>query len=221
MATLQQQARALGDPTRHAIFDYIRVADEPVGIAELTAHLGLNHNAIRQHLAKLVDAALVTEATAAPTGRGRPRLIYELDPAAGSRWGATGPYERLSQLLTEIIRTGDSPVDVGRRAGLARADHAAESTEDAVAQMCDAMAREGFEPRLHQGRAGTHVILQACPFESSALADPETICQLHLGLAEGIAERSGMVQVEGLVAKDPRRANCRLQLRSDDTPDAP
>src|SRR3546814_1263462 len=73
MATLQQQARALGDRTRHAIFRYITDADAPVGVAELTDHLGLNHNAIRQHLAKLVDAQLVVGATA-PTGvRGRPR----------------------------------------------------------------------------------------------------------------------------------------------------
>jgi DNA-binding transcriptional ArsR family regulator len=59
-ATLQEQARALGDPTRHEIFRYIADAGRPVDVAELTAHLGLNHNAIRQHLAKLVHAELVT-----------------------------------------------------------------------------------------------------------------------------------------------------------------
>ena len=56
MTTLQEQARALGDPTRHSIFQYVADAGHPVGVAELTAHLGLNHNAIRQHLAKLVSA---------------------------------------------------------------------------------------------------------------------------------------------------------------------
>ena len=63
--TLQEQARALGDPTRHAIFRYLADAGTPVDVAELTEHFGLNHNAIRQHLAKLVHAGLVTEGRAA------------------------------------------------------------------------------------------------------------------------------------------------------------
>ena len=61
MTTLQQQARALGDPTRHRIFRYIADSDRPADVTEMTAHFGLNHNAIRQHLAKLVDAGLVVE----------------------------------------------------------------------------------------------------------------------------------------------------------------
>jgi hypothetical protein len=36
----------------------------------------------------------------------------------------------------------------------------------------------------------------------------------HLGLAEGIAEATGgMVEVTKLVARDPRRAGCRLKLK--------
>src|SRR5207237_7183900 len=111
------QARALGDPTRHAIFRYVADAGTSVDVAELTKHFGLNHNAIRQHLAKLVRASLVTEEQGPSTGRGRPRLNYRMHPTAESRWGAAGPYERLSLLLSEMIRTGDSAVEVGRRAG--------------------------------------------------------------------------------------------------------
>src|SRR4051812_37520204 len=103
MTALQEQARALGDPTRHGIFRYVADAGRPVGVAEMTAHFGLNHNAIRQHLAKLLDAGLVVESTVPIAGPGRPRLVYEIDPAAESRWGVVGPYERLSLLLAEII----------------------------------------------------------------------------------------------------------------------
>src|SRR5690606_39529987 len=89
-ASLQEQARALGDPTRHAIFRLIAGADHPVGIAEINEHLPLNHNAIRQHVAKLVAAGLVVESRARPTGRGRPRLVYEINPAAAGRWDTSG-----------------------------------------------------------------------------------------------------------------------------------
>ena len=87
MTNLQQQARALGDPTRHEVFRYLVDAARPVDVPELTEHFGLNHNAIRQHLAKLVDADLVIEGTAPSAGRGRPRLRYTPDPAADGRWG--------------------------------------------------------------------------------------------------------------------------------------
>ena len=93
MANLQVQARALGDPTRHKVFRAIVDGDAPLDVAHLTAEFGLNHNAIRQHLAKLVAADLVEETVAAPSGRGRPRLQYTVAPGAESRWGVTGPYE--------------------------------------------------------------------------------------------------------------------------------
>ena len=213
MTTLQEQARALGDPTRHAIFECIATATRTMDVAELTDHFGLNHNAIRQHLAKLVSAGLVTEEHATGGGRGRPRLLYRLDPAAESRWGVIGPYERLSVLLAEILRTGDSAFDVGRRSvsGLRQREA---SGEDPVSLVVDVMERQGFEPEVRNARGRrVDVVLRNCPFESAVLADPDTICDLHLGIAEGVADLSGdRLVVDELVAHDPRRANCRLRM---------
>lgn len=214
MGTMQQQARALGDPTRHSVFRYISTAEEPVDVAELTRHFGFNHNAIRQHLAKLVAAGLVVEDKAAANGPGRPRLVYSIDPATESRWGVTGPYERLSLLLTEIIRSGDTPREVGRRAG--RQMRGADESDDTVSEVCTAMAQQGFDPEVRRRRNGIDILLRTCPFESSAVASPETVCQLHLGLAEGLVGDDGSVEVEELIAKDPRRANCRLKLQAVD-----
>jgi len=213
MTTLQEQARALGDPTRHGIFQYVADAAEPVDIAELTDHFGLNHNAIRQHLAKLVSAGLVTEDHAESSGRGRPRLLYRLDPAAESRWGVTGPYEQLSVLLAEILRTGDSAFDVGKRS-VPRPRPGAEASDDPVGVVVEAMERRGFAPEARKARGNrVDVVLRNCPFESAVLADPDTICDLHLGIAEGVAELAGeRLVVDELVAHDPRRANCRLRM---------
>ena len=209
MVTLQQQARALGDPTRHAVFRHIADADRPVGIAELTERFAVNHNAIRQHLAKLVAAGLVVQATAVAVGPGRPRLVYAVDPAIEGRWGTTGPYERLSRMLVDVIRTGLDPEEVGRRAagGLRTAP-----SDDVVGDIADAMARQGFEPEVRPTRSGADIILHNCPFEATARADRATVCALHLGLAEGLAEGTE-VTVDELVANDPRRAGCRLRLR--------
>ena len=78
MSTLQIQARALGDPTRHELFRYIADAARPVEVAELTEHLGLHHNAIRQHLAKLVEAGLVRKKAAWYTyGEGKKEIKFQ------------------------------------------------------------------------------------------------------------------------------------------------
>ncbi len=223
MSTLQRQAQALGDPTRHAIFRHVASSGPPIDVAALTAQVGLNHNAVRQHLAKLVDAGLVVETRAAAGRRGRPRLLYEVAPGADSRWGVTGPYERLSLLLAEIVRTGDSPLDVGRRAGRRRRQGDSPpgvATEpsptgvavDGTAEITTAMAREGFEPEARRRGDRVDIVLHACPYETTAVADPRTVCALHLGLAEGLAEGTGAT-VDRLIPHDPRRAGCRLLLQ--------
>lgn len=210
MTTLQEQARALGDPTRHDVFRYVAEADRPVGVSEMTEHFGLNHNAIRQHLAKLVDAGLVIEEKAPSSGRGRPRLVYVLDPTAESRWGVTGPYERLSLWLAEIVRTGDTPIEVGRRAGR-RQRPAVADPADPVDLLVEQMARHGFDPTVRRKGTSVDISLRACPFESTAVAEPDTVCELHLGMAYGIAEGIDGLEIDELVTKDPRRAHCRLR----------
>lgn len=214
MTTLQQQAKALGDPTRHAIFRVVAASPQPVDVAELTHHFGLNHNAIRQHLAKLVAADLVLESRAATGRPGRPRLTYVVDAAADSRWGVVGPYERLSQLLSEVIRTGDTPVEVGRRAGRREAAERqlGGDADAAVGAVCETIARQGFDPELQRTGDEVTIALRACPFLSTAATDPETVCAMHLGIAQGMAEGADGLVVDELVARDPRREPCELRM---------
>lgn len=207
---LQEQARALGDPTRHAIFRHITQSNHALGIAELNDQFPFNHNAIRQHLTKLVAAGLVIETTAPAAGPGRPRLLYEIDPGVAGRWGTPGPYERLSRLLVEIIRTGRDAEEIGRRA--ADQLRAAPPSGDVVTDVSAAMARQGFEPEVLPRPGGADIVLHSCPFATAALADRDTICALHLGIAEGLTDGTQAV-VEELVAYDPRQAGCRLRIR--------
>ena len=206
---LQRQARALGDPTRYAIYRHIASADDPVGVAELTDLVGLNHNAVRQHLGKLVEAGLLTQATESRTTRGRPRLVFTLDPASADQWGADGSYHRLSMLLLEMVSTGDSAEDVGRRSGR-EASVASHEGADPVAALGDAIARSGFEPTLRDVRGRTEFVLHRCTFADAAAVDPDTVCRIHLGIARGIADQLGTIEVDDLVAADPYRAGCRL-----------
>lgn len=209
---IQRQARALGDPTRYEIFRHVAEASEPVRVATLAAHFGFNHNAIRQHLAKLTDAGLLTEEFAAPTTTGRPPLQYRIAPGAMGSWGAPGPYELLAVLLLDVANRTQTPVEAGKKAGH-RVVAASEPGADPLDVLEGEMARRGFEPRREVRGPLVELVLERCPFVAAASADPEIVCAIHRGLAEGILDSmESDKRVRALVAYDPRRAGCRLQV---------
>ncbi len=211
---IQLEARALGDPTRHRLFRYIVDSDEPVGVAELTDYVGLNHNAVRQHLAVLKETNLVIEEVEKRDVAGRPRLLYRLHPEAAGKWATPGPYAWLAGLLSRALKNDLSPHEVGRQVGLERGRRDSEQV-DSIDVMERGLTENGFRPtRSERGRQVTFV-LGRCPFLEVASSDPATVCQLHLGLAEGLAEGLGGVTVKRLTAKEPHRAGCRLVLERD------
>lgn len=89
---VEQEARALGDPTGHRLFRHIAETQRPVGVAELTELVGLNHNAVRQHLAVLNDAASSSAGWNDATGPGAPARCTGSTPtsaAPGARPAST------------------------------------------------------------------------------------------------------------------------------------
>ena len=216
-ADLQGEARALGDPTRYRLFRYIADAPAPVSVAELTGFVQHHHNAVRQHLAVLRDAGLVVEETEREGRPGRPRLVYRLHPEAAGAWGTPGPYAWLAAMLSAAMRRGLSPRQAGRQEGHRRAADLA-GPGDPAAVLEEEMARRGFRPSRAGREPAVELVLGRCPFAEVAAADPETVCQLHLGLAEGLAEGLGRLAVDGLAIKKPRRAGCRLIMHRDLVP---
>lgn len=209
---VQLEARALGDPTRHRIFRYIVDAARPVGVSELTEYVGLNHNAVRQHLAVLKDASLVVEDVESRDKPGRPRLMYRIHPEAAGNWGTSGSYAWLASLLSDAVRRRLDPRQVGRQDGHRRAAEIAGGADPADL-LEEEMSRRGFRPARSERGRRVEFVLGRCPFAEVASEDPDTICQLHLGLAEGLTEGLGGLEVERLVLKNAMRGGCRLVVR--------
>jgi DNA-binding transcriptional ArsR family regulator len=97
--------RALGDPTRRAVYE--RLAAGEMNVAGLTALLDVTQPAVSQHLAALKGAGLVSERR-----EGR-RTYYKAEPAGldplmewMARTGAWWPerIERLKDLLKRMDR---------------------------------------------------------------------------------------------------------------------
>lgn len=211
---VQRQARALGDPTRYDIFRFVAEAKGPVRVATLAQYLGFNHNAVRQHLAKLTEAGLLTEERASPTTTGRPPLEYRVAPTAMGSWGAPGPYELLSLMLLDMAEHGRGPAEAGADAGRTLAQSAAEGA-DPLDVLEAEMARRGFEPCRESNGEVTELVLQRCPFLAAASAHPDVVCQIHRGLAAGILDGIGADQrVCDLVIHPPEEAGCRLRFES-------
>jgi predicted ArsR family transcriptional regulator len=193
---VQRQARALGDPTRYDIFRFVAESRTPVRVAALAEYLGFNHNAVRQHLAKLTEAGLLTEERASPTTTGRPPLQYRVAPTAMGSWGAPGPYELLALLLLEVAKGATCPAGA-----------------DPVDTLETEMARRGFEPTRETRGEVTEIVLQRCPFVAAAAAEPEIVCAVHRGFATGILDGLGAdVEIVNLVAYPSELAGCRLQI---------
>lgn len=209
---LQREARALGDPTRYRLFRYVAGAPGAVGVAELTDYVRLNHNAVRQHLAVLEDAGLVVEEVEKRSRPGRPRLLYRLHPEAAGQWETPSPYAWLARLLSSALREKQDPREAGRRDGERRAAEMTGSG-DKLELLEAEMTLRGFRPVRSDKGNRVDFVLGRCPFVEVAEADPDTVCNLHLGLAEGLTGGLGGLQVERLVAKDPKRAGCRLIVR--------
>jgi len=221
---MQVRSKALADPSRVRIVRHLATSPAPVGIGELTDLLGFNHNAVRQHVAVLVESGVLTEADEVRSTRGRPRKLYELRHDALDPFvGVTGSYERLAALLLEVVTTGDAPYDVGVRAGRAAAewmgagDVGEEPTETGTAaqSLRRELSLQGFEPGGATGDAGD-VVLHRCPFADVASKDQAVVCDLHHGLIDGqlaaMSEGSESPLSSKLAIRDPHRAGCRVSI---------
>jgi predicted ArsR family transcriptional regulator len=212
---LQRQARALGHPTRFAIFEHVARARDPVRVAALVQRFGLNHNAIRQHLMKLCEADLLVEELAARSGPGRPALEYRLAPEVSGTWGTASPYEQLAAALLDMAADGLSAREAGRRAGRRAARAAAgRDGEGPLEHVIAEIRRRGFEPWTEHGPERIDVVLQGCPFLDGTSTHPDIVCEIHRGLVEGILEEldSGL-EVVGFQLLRPVERACRLELR--------
>jgi len=199
---VQRVARTLADPTRFRIYGHISTRSEPIGVAELTELLGLNHNAIRQHLAQLVDGALVIEEREVRDRPGRPRVLYRIREDGLAPIGdSSRSYRRLSQLLLDVTMSGDTPYTVGLRA--AEENLADPGDIDRVRFLIGQLSVEGFEPDQQAAR----IVLGSCPFADVAAEGPSVVCEIHRGLIDGY-----LGQEAPLLIRNPRRAGCEVQL---------
>ncbi|MCG2800454.1 MAG: helix-turn-helix domain-containing protein [Cellulomonas sp.] len=210
-------------PAGRAILAALRSQPAPFTLATLVTATGLHVNTVREHLAALTDAGLVTRGRTAPQGRGRPASTYAaLSSSATSEPGpspVSAEYAGLAAALASTIhRTSSSPgrdaADAGTEWGreLARtrpSPHPADDV-DPRGQVVHLLADLGFAPQPVEDSPA--VLLTRCPLLETARRYPEVVCAVHLGLVRGALGEFG-ADPEGAELypfSDP--GACRLDL---------
>lgn len=164
----------LVDPSRRALFDYVRRQPHPVGREEAARATGVSRGLAAFHLDKLVDAGLLTaryEAPAGPRGRGRTPKVYE----ATADVMITIPERRdalIADVLAEAFLRREEPGVVAHRLG----------REHTVRDL----AALGFEPH----REGDLTVLANCPFHALTARHGALICGIAMSFVEGLASSS-------------------------------
>jgi predicted ArsR family transcriptional regulator len=199
---------ALADPSRRALYDYVRRQDHPVSREEAAGAAGMSRGLAAFHLDKLVEAGLLRASYEAPTdqprGRGRAPKVYR---AADDALAVTIP-ERRYELIAEIL--ADAVADEPGHADRAAHRHAHRRGKALGARLRGRPLRNvltdlGFEPDH-----GQPTVLRNCPFHALAARHTTLVCGLNHDFLTGLVEGLELTGVHARLA--PRPGACCVEL---------
>lgn len=158
-------------------------------VAELSAATDLHANTVREHLQRLIDDGYVLATSERRATRGRPRVLYS---AAGP--GARSAVQQ--RRVAAAARRGDLMRRVlPETAGTTLDTDAVHQLDALIEDLLDA----GFDPVVDE--ENLTVDLTPCDYATSA--DRDLLCQVHLGLMQGVLDAAG-----GPLAIDGMRPTC-------------
>ncbi|WP_194420558.1 helix-turn-helix transcriptional regulator [Microbacterium abyssi] len=170
-------------------------------IAEICEATGLHQNTVREHLQRLVDGGYVIQTTEHRTTRGRPRTLYS---AADGTPEASSPVAR--DKVTAAARRGD----LMRRALPATASDLGRQATYQLDDLVEHLEESGFEPVIDDVQLT--VDLTPCPHAAARPEDRPVLCQVHLGLMQGVLTQAGGPLVADFVRDPALPEECVVQL---------
>jgi predicted ArsR family transcriptional regulator len=185
-------------PGRRAdVLAVLRTSPVPLSITDIAERLDVHRNTVRFHLDTLAGTGQVERVPAAPTGPGRPGLLFRARPGMDP----TGPrnYRLLAGILAGSVAADPAALrratEAGRAWGRQLAEPSAGSpaaTEDqAVDRLVELLGDLGFAPERRSTGGGRQIGLRHCPFLDLAQTQARVVCQVHLGLMQGAITASG------------------------------
>lgn len=176
----------LDDPTRRAVYEFMRSRSGPVSRTETAEALGLPRSTASFHLDKLADDGLASVefkrlGTRTGPGSGRPAKLYSATEAEIAFSIPPRRYDLAAELMAEAIErssTTGATIDASLRTVAHDAGEAHASEAGGIRELLE---DAGYEP--HEELGG--FTLGNCPFHRLAAGHAITVCSLNLAFLEG------------------------------------
>ncbi|GHC96266.1 ArsR family transcriptional regulator [Nocardiopsis terrae] len=216
-------ARALGDPLRRRLYNYVADSGEEVGRGQAAEALGIQRTLAAHHLDRLAEAGLLEVVRRKVSGRegpgsGRPAKLYRRSVHEVSIQLPPRDYELAARVLAEAVERHGAEESLhaaareeGRRIGAA--------TE--AGSVLELLRTRGYEPEAGpEGEAdGSGFRLRNCPFHRLARDFPPLACGLNLELVRGMlaarAEARGEEAAEARLAPESGRCCVVISKNND------
>lgn len=196
---------ALTDATRRQLYEFVLTSPEAVGRDEAADALGIPRQTAAYHLDRLADEGLVEVEFLRRTGRtgpgaGRPAKLYRKTDRDFEVSLPPRRYGLAARILLEAVSSGAiDRIDLAaaaRRIG-------AELGQDGLEQ---ALRETGYDPVEEEGETR----FRNCPFHALKEQDQRTVCNLNLGLVEGMLDGAGDGRRAVL---EPSESYCCVRIR--------
>lgn len=205
--------------SRLLVLETLEAQAVPVPITALIARVQLHENTVRGHLTALLHDGFVDREAEMTDGRGRPSWL----------WFATAPaqpsekeleYGGLASALAESISlTSQDPSrdalaagkSWGKRIAAQRPSPSTGEETNAAEFATKFLDEFGFQPHILNPQT---VELHRCPLLDVATAFPEVVCNVHLGLVQGVLETAGMESAGSSLTPFSAPGVCTLRVFS-------
>lgn len=200
-ASVAAITNAFGDPTRRAIYLFVRGVEGGATAADVASEFSLHPNVARHHLDKLAAGGYVEVGVGRPVGggAGRPSKRYTALDELPMRDFPVRSDDLVLSLLGKTLallppdRAETIAEEVGQEYGRAMAasltgtDLAAgqRSLRSAMQAVADALTAHGFAAHTEKRNNQLRIVNNHCPFGDVAIENP-VICAVDRGMVKGM-----------------------------------
>jgi predicted ArsR family transcriptional regulator len=196
---------SLSDPTRRRLYVFVTRSSSPVSRDEAADALGIPRQTAAYHLDRLATEGLVEIEFSRRSGRsgpgaGRPAKLYRKTQREHEVSLPPRRYGLAARILLAAVSSGSV-----QRRDLVRAARSV-GVEIGEGGLDRALEDTGYDPVLEEGE----IRFRNCPFHALKNDDQRTVCNLNLGLVEGILEGASDARTAFL---EPSDDYCCVRIR--------
>lgn len=197
-AQVETIAGALGDATRRGIYVMVRESHDPVTASQIAETFHIHPNVARHHLDRLLldEFIRISERPVTTASAGRPAKRYEVTDKSVTIQYSSQKYDRLAELLAEVISqldegdADDIALEVGRDYGRTLGAEIGLPEEEGFEEAALAVATSMMGHGLGASTVASEnrIVAQFCPLCETGKDQPSVVQRIDEGIIQGLLE---------------------------------